>query len=65
MNFTISKRYFYEKLSVVARAISVFSPLPAFSRSQDRCQRNTASFLPEVIPISRSVPRSCLMKTTS
>lgn len=31
MNFTISKRYFYEKLSVVARAISVFSPLPAFS----------------------------------
>ena len=31
MNFTINKRYFYEKLSVVSRAISVFSPLPAFS----------------------------------
>lgn len=31
MNFTINKRYFYEKLSIVSRAISVFSPLPAFS----------------------------------
>ena len=31
MNFTINKRYFYEKLSVVSRAISAFSPLPAFS----------------------------------
>ena len=31
MNFTINKRHFYEKLSVVSRAISVFSPLPAFS----------------------------------
>lgn len=31
MNFIINKRYFYEKLSIVSRAISVFSPLPAFS----------------------------------
>ena len=31
MNFTINKRYFYERLSIVSRAISVFSPLPAFS----------------------------------
>lgn len=31
MHFTINKRYFYEKLSIVSRAISVFSPLPAFS----------------------------------
>lgn len=31
MNFTINKRFFYDRLSIVSRAISVFSPLPAFS----------------------------------
>lgn len=31
MHFSIDRKYFYEKLSIVARAISVFSPLPALS----------------------------------
>lgn len=31
MKFTIDRKYFYNKLSVVARAISVFSPLPSLS----------------------------------
>ena len=31
MHFSIDRKYFYEKLSVVSRAISVFSPLPALS----------------------------------
>lgn len=31
MKFTIERKYFYSKLSVAARAISVFSPLPALS----------------------------------
>lgn len=31
MKFSIDRRYFFEKLSIVARAISVFSPLPALS----------------------------------
>lgn len=31
MKFSIDQKYFYDKLSVVARAISVFSPLPALS----------------------------------
>lgn len=31
MKFTIDRKYFYSKLSVAARAISVFSPLPALS----------------------------------
>lgn len=31
MKFTIDRKYFYSKLSTVARAISVFSPLPALS----------------------------------
>lgn len=31
MHFSIDRKYFYDKLSVVARAISVFSPLPALS----------------------------------
>lgn len=31
MKFSMDRKYFYEKLSIVARAISVFSPLPALS----------------------------------
>lgn len=31
MHFSIDRKYFYEKLSVVSRAISVFSTLPALS----------------------------------
>lgn len=31
MKFTIDRKYFFNKLSIVARAISVFSPLPALS----------------------------------
>ena len=31
MDFRISKRYFYNALSAVARAISVNSPLPSLS----------------------------------
>lgn len=31
MHFSIDRKYFYEKLSIVSRAISVFSPLPALS----------------------------------
>lgn len=31
MHFSIDRKYFYDKLSVVARAISVFSPIPALS----------------------------------
>lgn len=31
MKFSIERKYFYQKLSVAARAISVFSPLPALS----------------------------------
>ncbi len=29
MHFSIDRKYFYDKLSIVSRAISVFSPLPA------------------------------------
>ena len=31
MHFSIDRKYFYDKLSIVSRAISVFSPLPALS----------------------------------
>ena len=31
MHFSIDRKYFYDKLSVVSRAISVFSPIPALS----------------------------------
>lgn len=31
MHFSIDRKFFYDKLSIVARAISVFSPLPALS----------------------------------
>lgn len=31
MHFSINRKYFYDKLSIVSRAISVFSPLPALS----------------------------------
>lgn len=31
MKFTIDRKYFFNKLSIVSRAISVFSPLPALS----------------------------------
>lgn len=31
MHFSIDRKYFYEKISVVARAISMFSPIPALS----------------------------------
>lgn len=31
MHFSIDRKFFYDKLSIVARAISMFSPLPALS----------------------------------
>ena len=31
MHFSIDRKYFFDKLSIVSRAISVFSPLPALS----------------------------------
>lgn len=31
MKFSIDRKYFYEKLNIVSRAISMFSPLPALS----------------------------------
>ncbi len=40
MKFSIDRKYFYNKLSVTSRAISVFSPLPALSGIHIRVEAN-------------------------